>query len=188
MAKRGPSIRFWLLLSVCLLSPHICWAEFPTKYDAQIRSSIKEWWPDLPEWKLGKAQLIAESNLDPNICSSANACGLAQFLGPVWADMAKALAFGVGISRFDANASTQAYAYYMARLRWQWRRNRTPLEAHWPAVASYNRGIGNIIKDQTECSGARLWPQIEPCTAKHTMETVSYIKRIVDIWHRLAVD
>lgn len=74
----------------------------------------------------------------------------------------------------------------MADLRKQWSgRGRVPLEAHWPAVASYNRGIGNIIADQRACNDGRLWSDIEPCTARATPETPAYVRRITDYWLKL---
>jgi hypothetical protein len=70
----------------------------------------------------------------------------------------------------------------MAQLRRQWQRDRAPLEKHWFAAASYNRGTGNILRDQAECGDARLWPAVAVCTARHTPETPAYVARIERYW------
>lgn len=72
----------------------------------------------------------------------------------------------------------------MRKLRavWKPRGQRTILESHWLGVASYNRGTGNIIKDQAACGDALLWSGIEPCTARVTAETVRYVKHIKNYW------
>lgn len=73
----------------------------------------------------------------------------------------------------------------MSQLRYTWRRDRAWLDKHWLAVASYNRGTGNILSDQRRCGDARQWDEIAPCTAKVTRETVDYVKRIRDYWSRM---
>jgi soluble lytic murein transglycosylase-like protein len=82
-----------------------------------------------------------------------------------------------------AKFAIPAGAAFMADLRRQWSgRERSPIEAHWPAVGSYNRGLGNILSDQRECKDARLWPDIAVCTARHTTETTDYVTRIQRYW------
>lgn len=143
------------------------------------------YWPDLPFWKLWESQLIAESNLNPLAKSAVGAEGLAQFMPNTWQDVTKQL--GLHGDRYSAEISIQAGAYYDAQLRHQWRNNRPTIEAHWLAVSSFNRGVGNILKDQRECEGALLWDQIKVCTAKHTMETLQYVDRIRSGWKSLEV-
>lgn len=102
-----------------------------------------------------------------------------------WRDLSKALQFGQGTTPFDARQATEAGAYMMGKLRYQWRRDRQVLQSHALAAASYNRGIGNIIADQKECNGERLWPEISPCTLKHTREPVDYVERIWRYWQQM---
>lgn len=136
-------------------------------------------------WKLWKAQLVAESGLDPNVCSASKACGLAQFLPATYEQIAQDIGHA-GASRFDARISIEAGAYYDARLRDQWRgRNRATLDAHDWALCSYNRGLGNCLADQKECGNALLWIDAKPCSERHTVETVNYITRIHRLWQQL---
>ncbi|MGE3333605.1 MAG: transglycosylase SLT domain-containing protein [Rhodospirillaceae bacterium] len=148
---------------------------------------MKRWWPDLPHWKLWKAQLYQESRLDPNAVSPVGARGLAQFMPSTWADMQRQL--GIAGSPHD-DAAIDAGAYYMAKLRRTWSAQRTPLERHDLAAASYNAGTGNILKAQTKCGGSKLWPQIAPCLAAVTgpanaHETQAYVERIHKWWRQM---
>lgn len=123
--------------------------------------------------------------MNPNVCSQVGACGLAQIMPKTWMDLSKAMKYGQGASPFEAGKAAEAGAYMMGKLRYQWRRDRQALQSHALAAASYNRGIGNIISDQRECSGARLWPQISPCTLTHTREPVDYVARIWRYWQEM---
>lgn len=101
-------------------------------------------------------------------------------------DLRKVLKYPSGVSAYDARYAIEAGAYYSRQLRHTWSHNRAPIEAHWLGTASYNRGTGNILKDQAECAPAPLWKDVEPCTAKHTPETPAYVKRIRQLRAMLA--
>lgn len=179
-----------LLLCCVLLCSYsdTSWASWTTKYDAPIQSAVDKWWLDIPEWRLWKAQLIAESNLNPNAVSPVGAEGLAQFMPKTWTDTIRALSWPQTVSRRDAAYAIEGGAWYMRKLRAQWKTHRPVLEKHWLSTAAYNRGTGNILKDQKECGDALLWNQIRECTALHTMETVNYVARIQKTWAALAVE
>lgn len=77
------------------------------------------------------AQVWTESRFDPNVCSPAGACGLAQFMPGTAADF--------GIDPFDPEASLDAGARYMRRLYDRY--------GSWSlAAAAYNWGAGNVNK------------------------------------------
>ena len=179
------------LLLLCLSFLFLPWpsfsAEYTTRYDGYIKNATEKWWVDLPVWKLWKAQLIAESALDPNAVSAVGAEGLAQFMPSTWSDAIRALGWPQIVSRRDAAYAVEGGAWYMRRLRstWKPRGDRTPLESNWLAAASYNRGTGNVLRDQAACGDALLWSGIEPCTGKITVETVNYVKHIKQYWGAL---
>ena len=105
-----------------------------------------------------------------------------------WQDVVRGLQWDRGASPFDARLAIEAGAFYQAQLRGKWRKEgRTSLERNDLGLCAYNRGLGNCLKDQAECRNGFLWKDIEPCTAKHTMETVIYIKRINEFWQRMEV-
>ncbi len=160
---------------------------FTDKYDREIQQAVKRWWPELPYWKLWKAQLYQESKLDPAAVSHAGARGLAQFMPATWGDIAHEL--GLRGSPHDPDA-IEAGAYYMAKLRRVWRAERTPLQRHDLAAASYNAGAGNVLKAQRFCGNARLWEGIGSCLPRVTgetngHETQTYVARIAKWWRQL---
>jgi hypothetical protein len=146
---------------------------------------VKDYRPGFP-WLRGKAQLIAESNLDPTVCSAVGACGIAQFMPGTWVDVTK----GKGVQlRFDAGLAIDAWGIETARLERMWRAPR-PEEDRWSLVeSSYNAGPGWILKAQALCNNASLWDQIMVClpqiTGDHSKETINYTLRIRRIWVEL---
>lgn len=83
-----------------------------------------------------------------------------------------------------------AGAYYMAKLRQTWRRDRSAVERNELAQASYNAGAGNILKAQRYCGSARLWPAVRECLplvtgARNARETVTYVERIQRRWREM---
>lgn len=177
----------WLscLLAASSASSGLCVGLDETRYDTSIERAVNQWWIDLPIWALWKAQLYAESAMSPLARSGVGAEGLAQIMPATWRGLVMTLKYPDSVSAYDADYAIEAGAYYDAHLRHDWRRNRTPIEAHWLAVASYNRGEGWIIKDQAECDDAHLWSEIAPCTARHTPETPAYVNRIKTYWKEL---
>lgn len=146
---------------------------------------MRDYRPGFP-WLRGKAQLIAESNLDPTVCSAVGACGLAQFMPGTWSDVTK----GLGVQlRFDAGLAIDAWGQETSRLERQWRAPR-PDEDRWSLVeSSYNAGLGWILKAQALCGNAALWDGIMKClpqvTGEHSKETITYTLRIRRIWKEL---
>ena len=157
------------------------------RYDSQIRSAVRHWWGDYPDWLDWKAQLYQESQLDPNAASGVGAEGLAQFMPATWAEISRELGYGV-ISRHLAGPAIEGGAYYMAKLRHVWSRNRPPEARQELAQASYNTGAGNVLRAQRLCSDALLWPDIAPCmrqvTGPDAQQTITYVERIAQ-WRSL---
>ncbi len=150
--------------------------------------------PLYPSWKRGKAQLIAESNLNPDVCSHVGACGLGQFMPGTWADVVAQMSWETGVSRHDPKLGIQAWAYYQGRLFQTWRAER-PLEDRVSlAEASYNAGLGWILKAQKLCAtetgaGCALYAEViaylPRITGHHAKETIEYTARIRRVWAEL---
>ncbi len=155
---------------------------FSNRYDRDIQKSVKLYWVDFNYWKWWKAQLYQESRLRSDAVSPVGAKGLAQFMPNTWKQIAKEMGYRTSITPFYTYESIFAGAYYMRKLRNSWSWNRPVLEKHYLALASYNGGIGNIIKAQKLCSNALLWGDIKEClpqvTGHHSVETITYIERI----------
>lgn len=163
------------------------WAQqYSARYDRAIQRAVKDYRPGFP-WQRGKAQLIAESNLDPTVCSSVGACGIAQFMPGTWDDVTK---HGDIKLRFDAGTAINAWGIEMSRLEHQWRAPR-PDEDRWSFTeSSYNAGLGWILQAQSRCGNPPLWDDVMRCLPDitgpdHSKETIGYTLRIRSIWKQL---
>jgi membrane-bound lytic murein transglycosylase MltF len=163
---------------------------FPSQFDGQIRSAAKTYLPFLSSWTLLKAQLYAESKLDPNTPrSKAGAEGIAQFLPGTWNDIAPHIGYA-GMPSSLAGPAILGAAYYMAKLREGWP-TWSDYELHKLALASYDAGIGNIklATSQPACVGASSWAVVADCLPKVTgdksKETLSYINTIWIYWQQI---
>lgn len=153
---------------------------FPNRYDAEIRTATKLYLPGVDP-RLVKAQLYQESRLDPGAVSPVGAQGVAQFMPATWQEVSRQLGFEHQDPHVAAPA-IQAAAFYMAKLRKQWRSERPDADRHSLAMASYNAGLGNLVKAQRLCNGLLLYSEIIEClpgvTGHHSNETITYVKRI----------
>ncbi len=183
MGRFGLSSRslwaYLLFLSIFWGSPTAA-RDYPTRYDGAIKAAVSKWWPDLPEWKWLKAQYWQESRLDPTAVSGVDAEGIAQFMSPTWIDVTRALGWPTTVSRHDAAMAIEAGAYYQMRQRTAWSpQARTAVQRNDLGLASYNGGLAHILKAQSECGDARLWPEISPClekvTGHYSHETLQYV-------------
>jgi len=162
---------------------------FTDRYDAEIASAVKHWWPDRPLWKEWKAQLYQESKLDPDAVSPVGARGLAQFMPATWDDITRQVGLG-GADRRDARAAIEAGAYYMAQLRHAWRSPRPEQDRQELAQASYNAGTGSLIRAQARCGNPALYAEIVACLPQVTgpqfsKETTTYVARIAEWWREM---
>ena len=152
------------------------------QFDSLFRKATLKHWPAPIEnnWCWLKAQCAAESSLKPRVTSPAGAKGLCQFLDATLAET------GARIHRklnpYDARDSVEAAAVYVYQLRQQWTSPRPEHEAFRLAWASYNAGLGSILRAQAVAHGAALWRDIHrvlsAVTGRHAKETIGYVARI----------
>lgn len=118
--------------------------------------------------------------------------GLAQFMPGTWQDVISHLGYDRSVSPRDADLAIQAGAFYMAKLRQSWSSERTELDRHELAQASYNAGLGNILKAQKLCDGARKYSEIITClprvTGGHSKETTTYVSRIRQWYEQMLIE
>ncbi|MBR0650361.1 transglycosylase SLT domain-containing protein [Roseomonas terrae] len=165
---------------------------FPSRYDAQIRASVARHWPDHPDWLAWRAQLYQESRLRPDAVSPVGAAGLAQFMPGTWRDVVRELRLPPGVSPHQ-DIAIDAGAYFMAKMRRAWSSPRPSSERHRLAQASYNAGLGNILRAQSRCGGARDWADIVPCLplvtgTRNAAETRGYVEAIARWRLRMIAD
>lgn len=156
------------------------------RYDREIKAAagafLSCWGADA--WLWWKAELIAESCLEPGAQSPAGAMGLAQFMAPTWRDVKAELNLPADATPFNTGHAIRAGAYYLGKLRRAWARVERPeADRRRLAQASYNAGLGNIIKAQQLAGGAAdydsIIAQLHRVTgADNAAETRNYVQRI----------
>lgn len=157
----------------------------PSTYDLHFQVATER--ASLPwDWRWVKALCWAESSFDPYAVSPAGACGIAQFMPRTWHEACD----GSGIGRrspFEPRYSIIAAAWYLERLRREWYWERPEPERRRLALASYNAGLGSILRAQELCiedgRSGRLWSDIKLCLdivtgPKNAHETITYVDRI----------
>ena len=155
----------------------------PTEqYDSLIQEAVNAHLPGY-DWRLYKAQLYQESKLNPRAVSPVGAGGIAQFMPATWEEWAPRAGYE-GVSRFDPEASIMTGAMYMSYLIDEWSWPRPEIDRHCLAMASYNSGLGDILKAQKASGNKLLYrdiieklPEVEP---DHARETMTYVKRILN--------
>lgn len=170
---------------------------YPTTYDDLIRKAMADHLPML-DWRWGKAQLIAESNLDPNARSPVGAMGLAQFMPDTWGDAREANGWPLIASPFDPWYAIEGYGWYMRKLWGQWSSPRPQADRLKLTQASYNAGLGNILKAQRlarqpgEFSAPvdydTIIAALPQVTGEHAQETINYVRRIAAIYSGLVTN
>ena len=190
---------FWGLTPVS--SAELC----PVGWDKTFKSSVRVFMPTLlkSDWKLVKAQALTESLCKPKVCSHVGACGVLQIMPGTWGDIQRSLKASspawvqikhaiAGLpekapdrktSIFDAKLNIIYGVKYMGWLCGQWSgRDRTSGEIFDPCAASFNAGIGHVVKAQLICGGQKLWDDFKRCmvnvTGRHSKETLQYVERI----------
>ncbi|WP_394239900.1 lytic transglycosylase domain-containing protein [Vibrio astriarenae] len=162
-----------------MLLPLCCQAS--NRYD----EAIKEAWENrisAVHWGHGWAQVKQESGFDCSAVSPAGAMGCAQFMPGTWNDMVRLGIVPEKAKPFNPRYSFQAQAFYMEYLLRTWNRNRTYESWVNLATASYNAGLGNVLKAQKLCGYAAEYGDIVKClpdvTGRHHKETLQYVNRI----------
>lgn len=151
------------------------------KYDADFRKANKLYWSTTLDWQWAKGQGMAESGLRRYVCSPVGACGLMQFMP----DTAKQFR----IDPFDTRAAIYAAAKYMKWLNRNWSAPRPALDRYYLALASYNWGLGSVLRAQRNASRilrfeANLWEDIRTFTPRETKHYAPRIHRWCDRFKR----
>lgn len=161
---------------------------FTSKYDIHYKKATKRFFSIGLDYRWFKSQGMAESNLNPFAVSPVSAKGIMQIMDPTRRDLDKKL--GTSGNPFDARWSIMAGVYYNSYLYKQWSSPRPELDRLALMFASYNAGLGNILKAQKNCNlygveainECNLWASIKDqghsVSSWKEEETIGYVSRI----------
>lgn len=139
-----------------------------------------------------RAQIAAESSMNPNAVSSAGATGLGQIMETTAKDCYSAGLFG---DRVNPRFSLSCSAWIMERNRRVWIATRPVDCRHNLALAGYISGSGSIVKAQTiateqgrsaRCLDDGIADHLDEAISPENAEAVlTYVERINDMERRM---
>jgi membrane-bound lytic murein transglycosylase MltF len=177
-----PSIPALVLL---LLAPGILQGQrHYDRYDPVFRKYSKRYFGAAFDWRMFKAQGMAESNLDPGATSWAGARGIMQLMPSTFAAIQS---LDPQFSAIDDDEFNIAAGILHDRHLWRlWSDSVEGTHQHRFMFASYNAGRVAILRAQAVARGLaldpRLWPSIEAVASRvprwRHRETLGYVHRI----------
>jgi len=173
-------IKLLALIWVLVLSPSVSYSQsFSSEYDLDFIKWSGYYMPG-HDYRVLKAQCIAESNLDPLAISHVGAMGICQFMPATWDETEQALK--ITGDPFNPSVNIQLSSYYMQKQLRFWTSPRPSFDRKSLALASYNAGAGHLAKAQRKCNMVVLYSEIIKClpdvTGRHSKETIQYVERI----------
>ena len=154
------------------------------RYDDQFRKYSKRYFGVGFDWRLFKAQGMAESNLDSMAQSWVGARGIMQLMPNTFQEISSK---NPEMSRIDDPEWNIAAGIYYDRLLWrQWAADSVEDHRREFMLASYNAGRGTILSAQQmarrDSLDHRTWPAIVTVAPKvrrwRSTETLGYLRRI----------
>lgn len=160
---------------------------YSKKYDKWIENAVELYMPGThPVW--WKAQLIAESRLDPTARSDVGAIGISQIMPATWVCcVRKAIGLGLVASPTDAKHGIDGGAYYMGQKMFKmWgRAGRSATDHYLLAAACYNAGCKYLYDAQKLANGALDFssimaklPQVKRVDHKQVKDYTTRIRKV----------
>jgi soluble lytic murein transglycosylase-like protein len=177
-----------VLLLAVLLAPAVAVAQGrgrTDRYDETFRKYSKRYFGAAYDWRVFKAQGLAESNLDSTAHSGVGARGVMQLMPSTFREIASRNP-EIGRVINDPEWNIAAGISYDRRLWCQWESDSVTLHRREFMLASYNAGRGTILGAQAAARArnldARQWPSIEQVAPNvprwRYRETLGYVHRI----------
>ncbi|WP_353266975.1 transglycosylase SLT domain-containing protein [Gemmatimonas sp.] len=190
---RSCSVRSLLLL--LLLAPGTVLGAQPRadadRYDDVFRKATKRHFGPAFDWRLFKAQGMAESNIDATARSRVGARGVMQLMPGTFREVASK---NPELTRIDdATSNIMAGVAYDRRLWEAWARDSVETDRLPFTLASYNAGRGTLLSAQRTARASsldpRAWANIERVAPtvrrwRHA-ETLGYVRRIAQLHGQL---
>lgn len=157
----------------------------PDRFDDSFRKYSKRYFGPSFDWRVFKAQGLAESNLDTTARSGVGARGVMQLMPSTFHEIASRNP-DIQRSIDDPEGNIAAGISYDRRLWRQWEQDSVEAHRREFMLASYNAGRGTILSAQRAARAARLdaraWPSIETVAPRvpnwRYRETLGYVQRI----------
>lgn len=154
------------------------------RYDDTFRKYAKRYFGIGFDWRIFKAQGLAESNLDSAAVSFMGARGIMQLMPATFGEIRSR---NPEMSRIEDPEWNIAAGIYYDRVLWRlWERDSVELHRREFMFGSYNAGRGTILRAQGEARANKLnhrvWPSIEVVAPRVSRwrytETLEYVRRI----------
>jgi membrane-bound lytic murein transglycosylase MltF len=162
-----------------------------SKYDDTFRKYSKRFFGPGFDWKIFKAQGIAESGLSPDAVSQVGAKGIMQLMPSTFAEIQSRNPELTDVNDPEWNI---AAGIYYDRTIWNcWKEIGINPEKQRFTLGSYNAGRGTIIKAQSKAKDKNLdhnsWSSIRQIAPevprwKHA-ETINYVSKIDSFYSQL---
>lgn len=154
------------------------------RYDQSFRKYSKRYFGVGFDWRVFKAQAMAESQMNPNARSWVGARGLMQLMPSTFKDIQS---HASGFGSIDDPEWNIAAGILHDRDMWRrWERDSIEVDRREFMFASYNAGEGTIMRARKTAAAERLdqsrWPAIERVAPKverwRYSETLGYVRTI----------
>ena len=154
------------------------------RYDDTFRKAAKRSFGPVFDWRVFKAQGMAESNLDPLARSRVGARGLMQLMPSTYREIASENADLAMINNPELNI--EAGIAYDRRLWLRWENDSVADDRRQFMFASYNAGRATLLAAQRRARERRLdprrWRNIEKIAASvprwRHLQTLDYVRKI----------
>jgi membrane-bound lytic murein transglycosylase F len=154
------------------------------RYDDTFRKAAKRSFGPAFDWRVFKAQGMAESNLDPLARSQVGARGLMQLMPSTYREIASENADLAMINNPELNI--EAGIAYDRRLWLRWENDSVADDRRQFMFASYNAGRATLLAAQRRARERRLdprrWRNIEKIAASvprwRHLQTLDYVRKI----------
>ena len=153
------------------------------RYDQTFRKYSKRYFGVGYDWRIFKAQALAESEMNPNARSWVGARGLMQLMPSTYKDIQSR----AGLGSIDDPEWNIAAGIMHDRSLWRrWERDSIATDRREFMFASYNAGEGTIMNAQRACVARsldrRAWSSVETVAPEvprwRYRETLGYVRKI----------
>ena len=177
----------FLILLACLMTG-VCQAGDTSRYDDVFSKYSKRFFGPGFDWRIFKAQGLAESNLNPEARSWVGATGIMQLMPSTYKEIQTKNPEFVDMNNPEWNIA--AGIYYDRQLWKAWNQNEFESDRLRFVLGSYNAGRRTILRAQNHAMTLNLdgsrWPSIQQAAPDVTKwrheETLHYVDRIEDFY------